>query len=607
MTRILDAKNWKYAALPTIFLVLLAVYPQLNFWVTKESAWNGAYFVANFDEVAYSAYVNALIDGKPRKYDQYMAAETPHESLYSIQFIPAYTIAIPARLLGLDATQAFILLNILCAALAALCIFWLLFQITGDAALSGAGVLVICCFGTAIAYEGELRYWFEDRILVDFFPFLRRYQPGFAFPFFFFFVTSVWLALRSETRKSAVLYSLLSGLLFAFLVFSYFFLWTAAAAWLACIFVLYVVWRRENLQILLTSCGIIVAFAIAALIPYNQMLSERGAHIDSVQLLTNTHLPDLDSPSMIIAILIAIGIAAFVFRGGAKITSPRTLFALAFAVTPLVLFNQQIITGQSLQPVHYELFIANYMALTALVLFLSMVLENAPKSAASSAVISLAIIAGGWGIIEATGSTERNRPFAELRDSAIPAIRHMEEEERRLPSGRTPPTVFASNTGWADFIPTIGSFRPLWSSHSTSAGGIDIAENKRLFYCYLYYAGFSERDVANQLRAGSFEMIATLLGSERALPDLGRKTAPITHQEIASEARAYGDFARNFAIGSASDPTLSYAVVSSADDTDFSNLDRWYERDAGTVTGELKVYKVKLRQETTLSRSDTFR
>src|ERR1043166_10150863 len=96
----MNTQNWKYAALPTIFLVFLAIYPQISFCIVKGSAWNGAYFVENFDEVAYSAYINALIEGKPRKYDQYMATEIPHESLYSIQFIPAYVIAYPAKLLG---------------------------------------------------------------------------------------------------------------------------------------------------------------------------------------------------------------------------------------------------------------------------------------------------------------------------------------------------------------------------------------------------------------------------------------------------------------------------------------------------------------------------
>ena len=590
LTNIMNEKNWKYALLPTIFMVFLAMYPQINFSVVKGSAWHGAYFVANFDEVAYSAYVNALINGKPRKYDQYMAAEASHESLYSIQFIPAYAIALPAKLLGITASTAFIFLNVLCSALAALFIFWLLFKITVDGPLSATGVLLVCCFGTAVAYEGELRDWIAGQILVDFFPFLRRYQPGFAFPFFFLFCGSVWLSLNADTRKKAVLYALMSGFIFALLVFSYFFLWTAAAAWLACIFVLSLIWHRENLKNLLISAVTVGVIGIAVLIPYFLMLSERGAHIDSVQLLTNTRLPDFDSPSMIFGLIVAIGIAIFVWRGGAQIRTPRTLFALAFAVTPLVLFNQQIVTGHSLQPIHYEVFIANYMVLTALALFLSMVLQ---KGEARKALLYIAIIAAGWGVVEATGSTTRNSQFADLRDLAIPAIRHVEKQEQRSPTNGS--AVYAANTGWSDFIPTIADLRPLWSSHTTSAGGIGIAENKRLFYCFLYYGGYGEKDVEEGLKAGAFEITAALFGSERALPALGTHSAPITAQEINTEVKLYSDFAKNFSKATATEPLISYAIVPAEEGANLDNIDKWYERDTGTVTGLLKVYKLKLK------------
>ena len=42
---------------------------------------------------------------------------------------------------------------------------------------------------------------------------------------------------------------------------------------------------------------------------------------------------------------------------------PRFLFAASFALMPLAVFNQQVITGRSLQPFHYESFIANYVTL----------------------------------------------------------------------------------------------------------------------------------------------------------------------------------------------------------------------------------------------------
>ncbi|MFN0277427.1 MAG: hypothetical protein ACKVRN_02380 [Pyrinomonadaceae bacterium] len=592
----MNAKNWKYAAIPTLFVAFLAIYPQLNFWMAKGSTWQGAYFVANFDEVAYSAYVNALMNNKPRKYDAYLAAESPHESLYSIQFIPAYSIALPAKLLGVNASTAFIILNILAAAAAAFFIFWLLFKITADGPLAATGALLICCLGTAVAFEGELRYWLQGQILVDFFPFLRRYQPGFGFPFFFLFCGLVWCSLTAASRNKTVIYSLLSGISFAVLVFSYFFLWTAAAAWLACVYLLFLIWQKENLTRVLINFAIVSATGIAALIPYFIMLSNRSAHIDTIQLLTNTRLPDFDSPSLVFGLIVAVGIAILVRRGNVEIKSPRTLFALAFALTPIVLFNQQVATGRSLQPIHYEVFIANYLVLASLAIFLSFLFNRAANgeivSSARRGLLYIAVIAAGWGIVEATGSTMRNIPFADLRDLSIPAINYIEKQERQTPTNGA---VYASNTGTADYIPTIVPLRPLWTSHSSMAGGFDIAENKRLFYCYLYYSGYADKDLAEALQARSFEETAVIFGSERALPELGKAIEPVTAQEIETEARKYAEFAKNFSKDAAANPILSYAIVTADESTNLTNLDKWYERDAGAVTGVFKVYKLKQR------------
>jgi hypothetical protein len=42
-------------------------------------------------------------------------------------------------------------------------------------------------------------------------------------------------------------------------------------------------------------------------------------------------------------------------------------------------------------------------------------------------------------------------------------------------------------------------------------------------------------------------------------------------------------------------PTLSFVVVTTEAAPDLSNLDRWYERDAGERVGLLTLYRVKLR------------
>ena len=78
--------------IPVLVLGFLSIYPQARLTLSN-GGWQGSYYVTNYDEVAYSAYVNGIIHGADRTSDPFLHENAPHESLYSIQFIPAFSIA----------------------------------------------------------------------------------------------------------------------------------------------------------------------------------------------------------------------------------------------------------------------------------------------------------------------------------------------------------------------------------------------------------------------------------------------------------------------------------------------------------------------------------
>src|SRR6266566_7514335 len=123
--------NWKWALWSAVAVTLLSLCPQILMWGVRGLKWNGSYAELHGDEWVYSAYIQALIDGRPRRNNPYTGRDDAPglpqpESLFSIQFIPAYAIALPARALGVSGPTAFILLLVLTAILATLTIFWLL-------------------------------------------------------------------------------------------------------------------------------------------------------------------------------------------------------------------------------------------------------------------------------------------------------------------------------------------------------------------------------------------------------------------------------------------------------------------------------------------------
>lgn len=588
-------KAWKYALVPTLIILFLAVYPQLNIWMVKGASWNGAYVVSNYDETAYSAYVNSLIAGKSRRNDPFVGKDNlPYESLYSIQVVPAYSIAIPARIFGFSASTAFIILNFLIPIFASLTIFALIRDVTKDDLLAAVGVVTILCLGAAIVFQGELRRMLVGNAAVDFFPYLRRYQPGFAFPIFFLFCLFVWRALTADKRKSGLIQAAFAGLTLALLVFSYFYLWTAAAAWFACLTILWLVFRKDDARSAISRVGVVAAFGVLSIIPYFILLSNRTQNTDDIQLLTYTRMPNPFEIPEIIGILLAAGIIFLTRNGKLSLDAPAVLFTLSLAIAPVVVFNQQVITGRSLQPVHYTIFVANYMVLTAAVLFvfLARKLKGADASAARyrKALIYFAVVICVWGVIESSVAATRNAAYDSLRVGAMPALAYLRDRQSTAERESEAPTVISTNLMVADYVATVTSYRPLWNPHTNSAGGVDQAENKELFYRYLYYSGFDEKELARALDERLYEVVAALFGGGRALPELASGSMPITAGEKEAEIRKYKEFISKFDAAKASAPVISYIIVPAEAEPSFSNLDRWYRRDEGRTFGLFRLY-----------------
>src|SRR6186997_1450630 len=151
--------RWRFGVVAAIFLAIFCLYPQMKMLYLRGSEWNGHYAYNDIDEVAYASYLKALIDGRPRKNDPYTGRdESPDnpqpESLFSIQFAGPYTIAIPARILGVGAPWAMTISGAVAAFLTALAVFWLIAMITGDSLFAMAGSIAVLAGGALFAGEG---------------------------------------------------------------------------------------------------------------------------------------------------------------------------------------------------------------------------------------------------------------------------------------------------------------------------------------------------------------------------------------------------------------------------------------------------------------------
>jgi hypothetical protein len=597
--------RWRLGVLAGVAVMILALYPQLSLWLVRGADWNGAYAYIDTDEVAYSAYLNALIDGRPRRNDPYIGRDdrvgAPQpESLFSIQFAPAYMIALPARLFGLSTSTTFIILTIIAAFASSLTIFRLVWEVTRQERLAATAILFVLCLGTLASAQGEIRYLLGFGPAYDNLPFLRRYLPAIALPFFFIFCTLVWRVLNGKDRRKNRLAAIAAGLTFALLVFSYFYLWTSAAVLLICPALLLLIARPDGWQQVLSNFGLIGVFAAAALVPYFMLLSNRATSMDKVQALAISHAPDfLRAPEMI-GILALAALALGARRGFIKWKESTTLFTASLALVPMVVFNQQIITGRSLQPIHYEQFIANYISLISVVLTVAFLWRGRASEGRKIPALTLlcvALAAFGWGLLEVRAPREIFLEHNQLRDEAVPAIMRLKElAQNSSNEPHTFPIVFSNDDILSESLPTHTPLGVLWTRHMHVFSGVTWEENKERFYQQLYYLGIDGQRF-NERARGEFQFLLALFGWERANYNLTVNRRPVTNEEIKEEVRNYSEYIASFNRERAANPQLSYVVTHADGAPDFTNLDRWYERDTGERVGQFMIYRVRIRQE----------
>lgn len=567
--------HWRLGFLAAAAVVVVTSIPQAAMIARQGSAWHRSYALLDFDEVSYSAYLNSLIQGRSRRNNPYLGdAAGAHESLFSIQFIPPYAMALPARTLGISTSTAFILLLPLMAFASGLAVFWLLYQITNSETTSAVGTLIVLLCGRLIS---ESPFSMEQTYAS--FAFLRRYIPAIPFPVFFLFCTFVWRAFVEKSKA----WSLAAGGMLVILIYSYFYLWTAASAWLFCFALIWLLLRPEDRRALVKSIAIIAGVSAVALIPYALLLTNRSKTIDTEQALMHVRTPDLLRTTEIVGFLILIILAIKLRQRVDSWRSPAVVFIVACATTPIVVFNQQVLTGLSLQSFHYEQFIVNYLVLAAVVVTYHLLWPHLKIRP-----ILWAIFALGVGLATA---------FKEVRDKSAINIRRddakpVSERLRNSPAGIT---LFNNSLSAASAL-TDCSMPQLWAPSMHFYGTVDDAERLERFFQYLYLLGVDSRGFEQDLQDDQ-HVRAAVFGLHRVNKTLSTNFVPVSADEVRSKVDLYSTFIKNFSQAQANKWPLSYVVMLDDGDYDFTNMDRWYNRSSGEKIGNSVLFTVQLKTQ----------
>ena len=601
---------WAIAA--GIIFAVVALAPQIDLWIARGTDWNGVYAVNEFDELAYAAYVQSIIDGKPRRNSPYSgrldAPPTPQkESLFSIQFFSTYPLALTARGFGWSASQAMIFLSAVVGFLSAFAIFFLFYILFQNAPLSFVGTIAVLFSGAIVSGQGGLIALVSPESVRYFFSmlFLRRTNPATSFPFLFLFFIFAFQFFTAHKVNLKIGFGAAALACFAVTVYSYFYHWTTALAWFAAITGVWMIfnferWKKE----LIYWAGFSLSLALI-LIPWALMLSQRAASMDSTQLLVYTRNPDLWRIPEILSYLAIAGLFWLHRRGWLESRSPRFGLLLSFALVSPIVFNQQILTGQSLQPFHYQYFCANYIAAFAL---LAVIFELARKkldAAAFNKVLLLlgaaALLVGYFDILSGLATSQKQNIE---RDELYPVAQRIKNLSEFSPARSTeyPPVVFAfetSNTEMlnAEDIPALSSQPTLWTLHHAMHPDIDDEENADRLNKFIYFQNYSPERLRKELKNNNQLLLFGYFGWGRMAAHLTVDHQPVTDAELEEKVERYEEFCRRFDYLDARKPEISFILINTEFSNDLTNIDRWYDRDAGEKIGKYILYRVKLRPQ----------
>jgi hypothetical protein len=269
-------------------------------------------------------------------------------------------------------------------------------------------------------------------------------------------------------------------------------------------------------------------------------------------------------------------------------------------------FNQQVLTGQSLQPIHYQVFIGNYVAGLALTAAVGLLLRGRRGGAEEdvwggqvwpkATFAALAAAAVLWGFVECHYTVRVLDDVNILRDQQMPLAQRLTELAKADPEPhKTNVLNFAISE--ADDLPTVAPQATLWARHQHVFAGVTWDENKERYYQYLYFQGVTEQQLAYGMKNGDYVSMIALFGWGRHTDRLNSDFKPLTYGEIDAEAHNYGRYVDDFDPRRSPDTIISYVVVPNYFNVDIANLDKWYEREQGEEFGPYTLFKVRLRAE----------
>jgi hypothetical protein len=271
----------------------------------------------------------------------------------------------------------------------------------------------------------------------------------------------------------------------------------------------------------------------------------------------------------------------------------------------MIVFNQQVITGRTLQSFHFEVGVVNYSTLVGLVVAISLMQAHISRPILMGTVA----VCLTWALVAvALPARFVFVPQAISTDRAVPVLlrlNYLSKEDGTLSElrsqGPRSSVVFSPDVLLIAVLPTWTSQGTLLDTTGVDCRAMTRTERKDRFFMHLYYSKVGAEDLRsalngpNKTRRELASAQTVIFGYERTSPALVHNFHPLQSEEIDREVQNYQSYVNAFSREHAESRPIKYAIIPVDTNFDFSNLDRWYERDAGERVGDYVLYTLTLK------------
>lgn len=348
------------SAIIALLFAAVTLYPHFLQRVDTTYRFKGIELMATDAEQHYGARIREIVDGHFATSNVFYHA--PKDQPYLLPPIPEATVAIPAKLFGIDPVAFFVWSKAISAAALVLILVAFFAYITKRRWESLLGVTALLFAGTLLGAPWDIVAFFRGDIEYDFLRFVRPFNPLWSTPWFFAAVgfLACWIEKRATWKI------ILAALCTVVTLYSYFYAWSyigAVMVLLTCWYVYKREWKR------LHDLGIFLVIFLVLGIPYEWNLWQTMHHPDYPESSKRLGMALRHTPVAGIWSILFLILSFFSRRFW-----PRSWPLLpALAIGGLLVLNQQVITGKYLVPHHYHwYFIFPLASVSVLILILSM-------------------------------------------------------------------------------------------------------------------------------------------------------------------------------------------------------------------------------------------